>query len=81
MQRPWKSVTHWLAHQDLLSLISYITQTISSGEALLTSGLGPPPSIINEGNVSQSYLQANLVWTFSLEVLSSRMTLACVKLT
>jgi hypothetical protein len=40
------------------------------------SGLSPPTSITNQGNVPQTCLQAIFMETFSVEVLSSQRTLA-----
>lgn len=45
------------------------------------SGLGPPTSVINN-KMLQTFLHANMMRdTFSIEVPSSQITVACVKLT
>ena len=57
------SAAHCLALHGLLTLLSYRTQNHRGG--IVHSDLGPPTSIINQGNGPQAWRQANLVGAFS----------------
>jgi hypothetical protein len=62
-------------------LLSYTSQNHLAGDGTAHSGLGPT-SNINQKNAPQISLQASLMEAFfSVEVLSSQVTLVCVKLT
>jgi hypothetical protein len=47
MQRPWRDAVYWLAHNDLISLLSYRTQNHQPIDGNTHNGLGPPTSITN----------------------------------
>jgi hypothetical protein len=54
MQRPWRNTACWLAPHGLLSLLSYTTQDHLLRGGTTHSGLGPPPSVINQENAPQT---------------------------
>jgi hypothetical protein len=47
MQRPRRDAAYWLAHHDLLSLLSYRTQDHQPRSGTPTMHWAPHPSIIN----------------------------------
>ena len=73
---------YWLAPHGLLSLLSYITQDHLPRDGTAHSGLSPPTPIINQekGSPAMPTGQSD-GGMFSVEVLSSQMTMACVELT
>lgn len=73
MQKSWKDVAYQLAPSSLPSLVSYTNQDILPKGGVPFHELGPPTSIINEGNVPQMCPQENLRDEFSqLRVLLPR---------
>ena len=47
MWRPWRDAAYWLAHHDLLSLLSYRTPNLQPRDGPTHNGLGPSPLITN----------------------------------
>lgn len=47
-QKLWRSVAYWLAHPDLLVLLSYVSQDHLPKGDTAHSGLGPFTSITNQ---------------------------------
>ena len=81
MQRPWREAAYWLAFHGLLSLLSNRTQghqlrgsTTRKAQAL------PQQTLIKKMTYRFAY-SLILGGIFLVEVPSSQMTLACVKLT
>lgn len=62
--RAWQSVTYWLAYHGLPNLLSY-TQDHWTRGSIEHSGLDPFTSNINQDDILQIRLQANLMETFA----------------
>lgn len=53
MQSPWRSAIYWFAPHGLLSLVSHSTRDHWFRDGTAHSELGPPTSIVNQGNTPQ----------------------------
>lgn len=62
-QTSWRITAYWLAFQVLCSLL--ITQDQLCRDGTIHNKLDPSMYIINQENALQTYLQANLIETFS----------------
>lgn len=71
-------LTGLLSQEDLLSLLSYSIQDQKSRDGITCSELSPPTSIISQEGVLLVSLVGDI---FSVEIHSSKMTLAHGKLT
>lgn len=80
--RPPRSAAYWLAPSGLLSLLSYTIRTTCPGVSLSPGCWIPPSAINNQENaptdLSTWHCHGGLS---SAEVASSKMTLACIRLT
>ena len=80
MQKPWRSVAYWVILHSLLSLFSYRTQDHKSMAPPTMGWALSHQSWIKK--MSCRFAHSPILWRhFSIEVLSSQMTLACVNLT
>lgn len=77
-RRLQRDAAYWLASRHFLSLPSYTTQDHLGRSTTIHSWLVPLTSI-NQESTPQACLQASLMGSiFSIEILLSQMTLACV---
>ena len=63
-QKSWEKAASWPTQSNLHSA-SFLMQIRTSdlGNGTAHSGLVPPASVSNQGNLSQSFTQANLICT------------------
>lgn len=60
-QRPWKSVTYWIAFYDLLIYLFYTSQAHMPKYGTASSGLRPPTSTISQ-KVPHRYIYRPHLW-------------------
>lgn len=61
-QRLWRNAAYWFAFCLMLSSIACTNQAHVPRGGATHSGMGPPIPIISQNNLSQVWLQANLIW-------------------
>lgn len=77
----WRIAAHWPTPHGFTSLLSYRFQDYQPKGGTSPSELAPPMLIICQANAIKPCPQASLMGDIvSVEVFSSLMTLACVKL-
>jgi hypothetical protein len=81
MQRPWKSVTYWIASPGLLSLLSYRTQDHQPRYSTTHNGSSPQPPPHLDHQLRKCLTAGSHGGIFSTEAPFCVITPACVKLT
>jgi hypothetical protein len=82
MWRPRENAAHWFALHILLSLLSYNTQKYLPRGGATHSGLGAPPSVVNQENILTNITMGKSEVDISSNVMSSsHISLLPVKLT